>query len=95
MYNKCTVYGQKTYFTILYVQKNVQLKANVRFNGISAVSQCSQRKYLFWYKQMSLVILFVLILPHHSTLLEVTKFYLDHTGFDFEQTVSRDCIPTW
>ena len=43
--------------------KNVQFRAKVLFNGTSTVSQCFQQWYLFWYKQMSLVMLFVLILP--------------------------------
>ena len=63
MHKKCTLNGQKTHFTVIYVQKNVQLMAKVRFDGISTVSQCPQQWFIFWYKHMSLVMLFVLILP--------------------------------
>ena len=40
---------------------------------------------------MLLVMLFVLILPYHSTLLELTKLYLDHTGFDLNKR-SRETV---
>ena len=54
-------------------------------NGISTVSKCSQQWYIFRYKQMSQVMLFVLILPYHSEWLELTKLDLDHTGCDLNK----------
>ena len=40
---------------------------------------------------MSLVMLLVLILPYHSALLELTKFYLGHTGCDLKKR-SRETV---
>ena len=50
----------------------------MRFGGISTVSPVFPEVYIFWYKQMSLVILFVLVLPFHSALLELTKLDLGY-----------------
>ena len=33
----------------------------------SSVSRFSQHRYILWYKQMSLVMLFVLLVPYHGT----------------------------
>ena len=67
--------------------KMYKLMENMCFYGFdgfmvlrSSVSRCSQQWYLLWYKQVSLVMLFVLLLPYHRTRLELTKFSLDHTG---------------
>jgi len=65
---------QKTFFTLIYVQKMYKFMANMLFMVLvfrmvfgSSVSRCFQQWYILWYKQMSLVVLFVLLVPYHGT----------------------------
>ena len=46
----------------------------------SSVSQCSQQLYTLRYKEMLLVVLFVLLVPYHDTSLELTELALGQTG---------------
>ena len=86
--SKCThfnaKYTQKPHFTLIYDFKE-SVYGIVVFRWcvlvrLSTVSWSSQQWYMFWYKQMSLVMHFVLLLTYRSTRLEFTKFALGPTG---------------
>ena len=63
MYTKCTDYGIGAFEWCVLVR-------------VSFVYQCSQQQYVLWYKAMSLVVLFVVLLQYHSTWLYLTLFAL-------------------
>ena len=57
MYKKCTFYAAEGLGAFLW-------RVLVR---MSTVSQCTQQWYVLWYKKMSQLVLFVLVLPYQRT----------------------------